>query len=81
MRTTLTLDDDVVTKLNAEMRRSGKSFKDTVNEFLRIGLNRRRELQGADRFKVEARSLGVMPGLNYDKISELIEETEGPFHR
>lgn len=81
MRTTLTLDDDVAAKLNAEMRRSGKSFKDTVNEFLRIGLSVRRELKSTDLFKVEARSLGVMPGLNYDKISELLEEAEGPFHR
>jgi head-tail adaptor len=81
MRTTLTLDDDVVSKLNAEMKRSGKSFKETVNEFLRIGLSVRRELKSGDRFKVQARPLGVIPGLNYDCTGELLEEAEGPFHR
>jgi hypothetical protein len=34
MRTTLTLDDDVAAKLRAETRRSGRSFRDTVNETL-----------------------------------------------
>jgi hypothetical protein len=35
MRTTLTLDDDVATKLRAESQRSGHSFRDVVNETLR----------------------------------------------
>ena len=81
MRTTITLDDDVINKLNAEMRRSGKSFKETVNEFLRVGLAVRRELKNADQFKVRARALGVVPGLNYDNIGELLEQLEGPLHK
>ena len=81
MRTTLTLDDDVIAKLNAEMRRSGKSFKETVNEFLRIGLQMPKEMKSAGRFKVEAKPLGIIPGLNYDCTSQLFEEAEGPFHK
>jgi hypothetical protein len=81
VRTTLTLDKDVVAKLNAEMRRSGKSFKDVVNDFLRIGLNARRELKSSERFKVQARELGTTPGLDYDNIGELIEQIEGPRHK
>jgi head-tail adaptor len=81
MRTTLTLDDDIIAKLNAEMKRSGKSFKETVNEFLRMGLQTRQEMQNGSRFKVEARPLGVIPGLNYDCIGQLLEEAEGPFHK
>jgi hypothetical protein len=49
------LDKDVADKLNAEMRRSGKSFKETVNEFLRAGLAMRREVKSADLFKRAAR--------------------------
>jgi hypothetical protein len=30
-------------------------------------------------FKVQAR--GARPGLNFDKIAELLEELEGPGHR
>ena|SRR3989442_11904079 len=81
MRTTITLDDDVVVKLNAAMKRSNKSFKETVNEFLRIGLSMHRELESTGPFKVEARPLGVIPGLNYDCTAELLEEAEGPSHR
>jgi len=80
MRTTLTIDDDIVAKLNAEMRRSGKSFKETVNETLRNGLTVRKELKSAESFKVRARALGTYPGLNYDNIGELLEQIEEP-HR
>ena len=38
MRTTLSLDADVASLLNQEMRRSGASLKKTVNHFLRLGL-------------------------------------------
>ncbi|MGH7962252.1 MAG: CopG family transcriptional regulator [Candidatus Binatia bacterium] len=38
MRTTITLDQDVAAKLKAEARRSGKSFKETINEAIRRGL-------------------------------------------
>jgi len=38
MRTTLTLDDDVASKLRAEVQRSGGSFRKVVNETLRRGL-------------------------------------------
>ena len=35
MRTTLSLDDDLASLLNKEMRHSGTSFKETVNHYLR----------------------------------------------
>jgi hypothetical protein len=38
LRTTLTLDDDVYRKLEAETRRTGRSFKVVVNERLRVSL-------------------------------------------
>ena len=81
VRTTLTIDDDIAAKLNAEMRRTGKSFKDTVNQALRIGLSVRKEMKSAQPFKVRARPFGLYPGLNYDNIGELLEQTEGPSHR
>ena len=47
MRTTLILDDDVAAKINAEMRRSGKTLKEIVNETLRMGLGMQTELRSA----------------------------------
>jgi hypothetical protein len=32
VRTTLTLDEDVAAKLRAEARKTGRSFRDTVND-------------------------------------------------
>lgn len=81
MRTTLTLDDDVHAKLLAEMRRSGRSFKATVNHFLRLGLNAPRKLRPARPFRVRARPLGLPPGLSYDDVAGLLEHLEGPLHR
>ena len=82
MRTTLTLDDDVATRLQAESRKTGRSFKVVVNEYLRAGLAQRRAVKAATRFKVEPISMGVLrPGHSYDNIGALLEEIEGPERR
>lgn len=81
MRTTLTLDEDVAALLRREARRSGRSFKAVVNEAVREGLRKRREAAEAPEFRVEARALGVVPGLDYSKVAELLEVAEGPDHR
>ena len=81
MRTTLTLDDDVAAKLKAEMRRTGKSFRDTVNDYLRRGLIGRPE-RPSRPFKVRPRNLGgLSPGLTLDNIGELLDRLEGPARR
>ena len=81
MRTTLTLDDDVAAKLKSLSRRSGRAFRDVVNDTLRRGLVT--PLKGPPRppFKIKARDMGARPGLDFDRISLLLEEIEGPFHK
>jgi hypothetical protein len=82
MRTTLTLDDDVAAKLKAEVRRSGKPFKETVNALLRLALNTRPRNAARAAFRVTARDLGhLKPGLSLDNVGELLEHAEGPGHR
>ncbi|RMF24721.1 MAG: DUF2191 domain-containing protein [Deltaproteobacteria bacterium] len=81
MRTTITLDDDVARKLKEEMRRSGRTFKETVNETLRAGLARARKPPAKARLGAPARSLGLRPGLDYDRIAELLQHIEGPLGR
>jgi hypothetical protein len=80
VRTTLTLDDDVAAKLRAEVRKSGEPFKEVVNRVLRTGLNVRAQAANLPPYKIKAQSLGS-PGYNYDKVWQLIEEAEGPYHR
>jgi hypothetical protein len=80
MRTTITLDADVIAKLRAESRKTGRSFKETVNALLRLGLSMRPRKSAAPAFKVKARALGLRPGLNYDNLGDLLEHIEGPLH-
>jgi ribbon-helix-helix CopG family protein len=74
VRTTLTLDDDVKAKLDQEIRENGKSFKEAVNHYLRLGLNAPACTKPAKKFVVRARPLGLPPGLSYDNVEELIEQ-------
>jgi len=78
VRTTLTLDDDVSAKLRREMRNSGKSFKQTVNEFLRLGLNAPARLKPAKKFVVRTWPLGLRAGYSYDCIATLLDQMDGP---
>lgn len=80
MRTTLTLDDDVARLLNQESRRSGTSFKEAVNHFLRLGLTAAKPPKRKP-FLVTPRKLGLPPGLAYDNVEQLLEALEGPTHR
>jgi hypothetical protein len=80
MRTTLTLDDDVVAKLKEEMRRSGQSFKETVNTVLRKGLTVPKKNK-FEPFKVYPKKLKPRITIDYDNIGELLEQIEGPLHR
>ena len=81
MRTTLTIDEDVAAKLKAEMRRTGKSMKEIVNEYLRRGLNSKRELESVAPFKVRAWNLKLREGLSYKNVGALLGQIEGPIHR
>jgi hypothetical protein len=81
VRTTLTLDEDVRANLEQEMRRTGLSFKETVNEVIRIGLTVKQRPQPLKPFKVRAKALGLRPGLSYDNIEELLDLVEGPEHK
>jgi hypothetical protein len=78
VRTTLTIDDDIAMLIEQEQRRSGASFKSTVNSLLSLGLMNSREKAVSKPFIVTPFPLGIG---NCDKISELLEELEGPYHR
>ena len=81
MRTTLTLEDDVSAKLKVEARRSGRSFKATLNELLRFALAMHRSPKPIGDFRVRPRSMGLKEGLSLDCVAGLIEQLDGPAHR
>jgi hypothetical protein len=75
MRTTLTLEPDVALKLNERMAASRKSMKEVVNEALRIGLSQGGESKRV-RFVVKPHALGLRPGIDPDKLNQLLDETD-----
>jgi hypothetical protein len=82
VRTTLTLDDDVAAKLEAEARRSGLSFKETVNAMLRIGLAARRGKLPRPPFKVKPLSIEPLDSnLDFDSVEALLDQVDGPSRR
>ena len=81
MRTTLTIEADVAARLRTEARRTGRAFKDLVNECLRSGLAQRKISQRPAHFVVKPRDFGELrQGLSLDNIDELLERVEGPDH-
>jgi hypothetical protein len=82
MRTTLTLDEDVAVRLQAESRRTGLPFKIVVNEYLRAALAQRKASQAAAPFRVKPVDMGgPLPGRSFDDIGALLDEVEGADHR
>jgi hypothetical protein len=73
VRKTLTIDDDIAVLVEQEQRRTGESFKSTVNGLLRRGLMK--------PFEITPRPMGLPPGLSYDCIPELLDKLDGPYHR
>lgn len=74
MRTTLTLDDDLAMALQKRARDEGRSFKDVVNEAIRLGLR----AVHAPRPVIEVRTLegAFMPGINLVKANQLAAQLE-----
>ncbi len=75
MRTTLTLDPDVAERLNQEMKSQGLKMKTIINQALRKGL-RMNESAVDEPFKVEAHNLGIRPGIDQDRLNQLVDELQ-----
>lgn len=76
MRTTLTLDDRIAKALKSLAHRSGKPFKQVVNETLMSGLATK-AAPPPRPYRIKPVSLGgVLPGINIDKALRLAAALE-----
>lgn len=80
IRTTVTLDDDVVDRVKRASRSRGASFRDTLNDLLRIALSLENQSQRRT-LEIKPEHMGYRAGLNYDNIESLLEYGEGEQHR
>ena len=77
IRTTVTLDEDVLERVKQESRQRGEPFKKTLNDLLRLAVSLDKTVQPRRPFKVRPFHSKPIPGLNYEKISELLDYAEG----
>jgi hypothetical protein len=76
MRTTLTLDPDVVQLLQEEQARLRKSFKEIVNDAIRRGLGPQARVVTRRRFRVQAHRTALRPGIDPAGLNRLADELE-----
>ena len=77
MRTTLTIDERLARTLKEIAHRSGKPFKQVVNETLNAGLSARKTPPPARRYRLKPASLGQpLRGIDLDKALQLADSIE-----
>ena len=76
MRTTVTLDEDVERLLREAMHRSRSGFKETLNAAIRTGLGRKSPGTKRPPFVIQARPMGLRPGLDPAGLNKLADEFE-----
>jgi hypothetical protein len=74
MRTTLTLDPDVVRMLEEEIHRSRKPFKQVVNAALRPGLVPAPRRPSGRRYRARPHAARLLPGLDRGKLNGLVDQ-------
>jgi hypothetical protein len=77
MRTTLSLDEDVLERARAAATRLKMPFKTVVNEALRAGLREVEKPPKRRPYRTVPIAMGLRPGFSYDNIQELLSQAEG----
>lgn len=75
MRTTVTFDPDVAAQIRKRMAETDLSFKETVNQAVRQGLKAPEKLRKR-KFKVRPFSLAFRPGVDPNRLNQLVDELE-----
>ncbi len=76
MRTTLTIDDDLIAQIEDLQRRKGLSFKGAINYLLRAGIQYQMQPPKPKRHRTKARKLGLRTGIDPTKLNQLLDELE-----
>ncbi|NIA12129.1 MAG: type II toxin-antitoxin system VapB family antitoxin [Nitrospiraceae bacterium] len=77
MRTTLTIEDDVLERAREVAARLRTPFKAVVNEALRAGLDQVERPAKRRPYKTKPHKMGLRQGYNLDNIQELLAQIEG----
>jgi hypothetical protein len=82
-RTTVTLEKDVHDTIIQEIHKGGsKTFKDALHKIVRQWRSYSETVKKSRKpVKLKTFNMGTYDHVNYDKVSELLEEIEGHEHR
>ena len=75
MRTTLTIDPDVAERLRQELAIGRRSFKQIVNECLRVGFGLKM-VKPKCKFRIQPHSSRYVPGVDRLKLNQLVDELD-----
>lgn len=75
MRTTITLDPDVAMKVRERVEQSHLTLKEVINETLRAGLKVSAP-KPRRRFVVKPLNLEFRPGIDPNRLNQLLDEME-----
>jgi predicted transcriptional regulator len=81
MRTTLSLDDDVASRIEHLRQTLQRPWKEVVNEALRRGLVAMEERRRAIPYRTQAVDPGTCRLPNVDDVAAALAATEGEGHR
>ena len=77
MRTTLSIDDDVLERARAVAAKLRTPFRTVVNEALRAGLDQVERPAKRRPYKTKPHAMGLRQDRNLDNIQELLAQIEG----
>ena len=77
MRTTLSLDEDVLQKARSVASQMRVPFKTVVNEALRVGLSEVERPAKQRPYKTVPHDMGLRSGFSLDNVQELLAQAEG----
>ena len=81
MRTTLTIEDDVLERARAIAEELHSPFRQVVNEALRACLQAVERPAHSRPYHTHPRKMGLKTGRSLDNIQELIAQVEGEEYR
>ena len=76
MRTTLTIDDDLIALIEDLQRSEGLTFKGAVNQLLRVGIQCQAQPPKPKPYRTKPRKLGLRSGIDPTKLNQLLDELE-----
>ena len=76
MRTTIDINDALLREIRECASRSGRSFKQMLEETLKLGLLQQNKPQKRRRVRIRPHRLGLKPGFHGTSLNQLYDQFE-----